>query len=189
MKRLLILFVTIAMAASLQAQVTARFDTARMQRDLDIMNAILDRLVFQTPAHFIHLGSDATKGIYLPDYGVIFLMPQQAGAFRVFSFIPDAERRRDEIIYQKTVERRKEAATQGKASGRGSAYAYKTRDPEQIKEPLLEFFAKYADAIGQLDDSEKIAVYTSGGDQVFFSTGAGWSSTASSSGESAGSKD
>jgi hypothetical protein len=68
-------------------------------------------------------------------------------------------------------------------------YAYTTRDPEQIKEPLLEFFAKYADAIGQLDDSEKIAVYTSGGDQVFFSTGAGWSLTASSSGESAGSKD
>jgi hypothetical protein len=100
MKRLLILFVTIAMAASLPAQVTARFDTARMQRDLDIMNAILDRLVFQTPSHFIHLGSEATQSIYLPDYGVIFLMPQQAGVLRVLSLIPDAGCRRDEIIYK-----------------------------------------------------------------------------------------
>lgn len=186
MKRLLILLVTLTLAAPLQAQVAARFDTARMQRDLDIMNAILDRLVFQAPSHFIHLGSDATKGIYLPDYGVIFLMPRQAGALHVWGIASGVDRRRAEIIYKKSVEREKEVAAPEKARGRGSAYTYKTRDPKPIKEPLLEFFAKYADAIGQLDDSEKIAVYTGGDEQMFFSTGEGWSLTSASSGESAG---
>jgi hypothetical protein len=188
MKRLLILFVVMMMAAPLEAQVAAaRFDTARMQRDLDIMNAILDRLVFNAPSHFIRLGGDATKGIYLPDYGVIFLMPRQAGAFHVLNFSSDAMRRRAEaeIIHQKSMERQKEAAT--KTGSR--AYAYKAREPKPIKEPLLEFFAKYADAIGQLDDSEKIAVYTTGGNQVFFSTGEGWSLTSASRGENTGGKD
>jgi hypothetical protein len=189
MKRLLISFAILTLTAPLQAQVTARFDTARMQRDLDIMNAILDRLVFQAPSHFIHLGGESTKGIYLPDYGVIFLMPQQTGAFHVWGLASGVDRRRAEVIYKKSVEREKEVAAPEKVRSRGSAYAYKMRNPREMKEPLLEFFAKYADAIGQLDDSEKIAVYASGGAQVFFSTGEGWSLTSTSSGESAGSKD
>jgi hypothetical protein len=185
MKRLFILLVTIIVGMTLpafvEAQVSAVFDTARMQRDLDIMNIVLDRLVFNTPSHFIRLGGDATKSIYLPDYGVIFLMPLHSHGLRVYSFSGDAERQ-----YRKTVETY--SRTTGRAKARSGSTAPKRDDLPKIKEPLVEFFAKYADAIGQLEDSEKIAVYATGGDNWFFSAGEGWT-ISSSSGKEAGGKD
>jgi hypothetical protein len=187
MKRLLILLVTITVGmtlpASVEAQVSARFDTARMQRDLDIMNVILDRLVINAPGHFIRLGGDVTKGIYLPDYGVIFLMPRRSHGVSVYTLSRQAQ-------YRKSLE---EAYTRAKsraaASGRSSAAEAEREELRKMKEPLVEFFAKYADAIGQLDDSEKIAVYATAGSSVFFSSGEGWSFSSSSSDEGAGSKD
>jgi hypothetical protein len=186
MKRLFILSVTIIVGmtwpALVEAQVSAAFDTARMQRDLDIMNAILDRLVFNTPSHFFHLGGDATKSIYLPDYGVIFLMPMRSYGMRVYSLSGDAGRQ-----YRKAVESYSRTAPRAKA--RSGATEAKRDDLQKIKEPLVEFFAKYADAIGQLDDSEKITVYVTAGSSVFVSSGEGWSFASSSSSESAGNKD
>jgi hypothetical protein len=188
MKRLFILSVTLIVGmtwpAFVEAQVSAAFDTARMQRDLDIMNAILDRLVFNTPSHFFHLGGDATKSIYLPDYGVIFLMPMRSYGMRVYSLSGDAERQ-----YRKTVENYSRATARAKARSSGSGSSEPKRDDVQkFKAPLVEFFAKYADAIGQLDEAEKITVYATGGDDWFFSAGEGW--TISASGEKeAGGKD
>lgn len=185
MKRLLILFVTIVVGmmlpAFVQAQVSAAFDTARMQRDLDIMNAILDRLVFNTPSHFIRLGGDATKSLYLPDYGVIFLMPLHSHGLRVYSVSGDAERQ-----YRKAVETYSRTTPRTKArSGSGSTQP-KRDGLQKIKEPLVEFFAKYADAIGQLEDAEKIAVYATGGDNWFFSAGEGLTISSSSEREAGG---
>jgi len=166
--------VTFGLPLSLPAQVSAPFDTARMQRDLDIMNAILDRLVFNVPGHFVRLGGEATKGIYLPDYGVIFLTPKRSGAFGVVNFSAENARRRVEV-YQRDAEAYKKAKQQSKAGERGGiAHEYRTAGMEKIKEPLVEFFSKYADAIGQLDDSERIVIYTTGGENVFYSFGEGW---------------
>ncbi len=181
MKRLFILFVTIIIGMTLpaivEAQVSAAFDTARMQRDLDIMNAILDRLVFNTPSHFIRLGGDATKSIYLQDYGVIFLMPMHSHGLQVYSYSGEGERQ-----YRKKVETYSRATAR---SGSGSA-APKPDNLQKIREPLVEFFAKYADAIGQLDDAEKIAVYATGGNNWFFSTGEGWAISSGSERETGG---
>ncbi|MGH7455299.1 MAG: hypothetical protein ACRENG_28360, partial [bacterium] len=183
MKRLFILLVTIIVGMTLpafvEAQVSAAFDTARMQRDLDIMNAILDRLVFNTPSHFIRLGGDATKSIYLPDYGVIFLMPMHSHGLRVYSFSGDAERQ-----YRKAVETYSRATPRAKA--RSGSKESKRDNLQKVKEPLVEFFAKYADAIGQLEDAEKIAVYATGGDNLFFSAGEGWTISSSSAREAGG---
>ncbi|MDZ7290185.1 MAG: hypothetical protein ONB44_23950 [candidate division KSB1 bacterium] len=188
MRRLIVLLTVMVLAGALPmpvtAQVAAKFDTARMQRDLDIMNAILDRLVFNAPGHLIRIGGDATKGIYLPNYGVIFFMPRRAGAFSVFQL--DLERgRRNLEAYQK-IDAYKKAAQQAKAGGRVETHDY-VEGLQKIKAPLLEFFAKYADAIGQLEDSERIAVYVTSGDNLFFSFGPGWAFS-SSGGEEAGSK-
>ncbi|MCI0692620.1 hypothetical protein L0337_11535 [candidate division KSB1 bacterium] len=187
MKRLFILLVTIVVGMTLpafvEAQVSAAFDTARMQRDLDIMNAILDRLVFNTPSHFIRLGGDATKSIYLPDYGVIFLMPMHSHGPRVYSFSRDAERQ-----YRQAVETYSRTTPRAKARSGSGSTAPKRDDLQKIKEPLVEFFAKYADAIGQLDDAEKIAIYATGGNDWFFSAGEGWA-ISSGSGRETGGKD
>jgi len=155
----------------LSAQVSAPFDTARMERDLDIMNAILDRLVFNVPAHFARLGSGSTKGIYLPDYGVIFLMPNQSNSFAIYSLTGKIRQLEEEQ------QRRVKATTRAKTGeGSGTAYEYRTENKRDFKTPLIEFFSNYADAIGQLDDAERIAIYTSSGGSAFYSvTGPGQS--------------
>ena len=164
MKIFLIIFIFFFSFLPLQAQVSAPFDTARMERDLDIMNAILDRLVFKTPGGFAHIGGASTKGIYLPDYGVIFLMPNQNTALRIYSVMEKA--RRIEEAYQRGAK----STTRAKAGeGSGMAYEYRTENKRDFKAPLVEFFSKYADAIGQLDDSERIAIYRSGGANAFYS--------------------
>jgi len=164
MKIFLISFIFFFSFLPLQAQVSAPFDTARMERDLGIMNAILDRLVFNVPANFARLGSGSTKGIYLPDYGVIFLMPNQSNTFTIYGVTGNMRRLEEEQ------QRRVKSTTRAKAGeGSGTAYAYRTENKRDFKTPLVEFFSKYADAIGQLDDSERIAIYSSGGANAFYS--------------------
>jgi hypothetical protein len=138
-----------------------------MQRDLDIMNGVLDRLVFNVSDRYIRPGGDATKGIFLPDYGVIFLLPMRA-AFNIYNLSSKNDRRRVEV-YQRQAETRNKAAERS-----GAADESRAERLQKIKTPLLEFFSNYADAIGQLDDSERIAVYANGGENVFFSSGEGW---------------
>jgi hypothetical protein len=166
MKIFLVLFIFFFSFLPLQAQVSAPFDTARMERDLDIMNVVLDRLVFNVPAHFARLGSGSTKGIYLPDYGVIFLMSNPNSAFAIYSVTENVRRLEQELAQQQKIR----PLTRAKAGeGRSAAYAYRTENTQELKTTLMEFFSKYADAIGQLDDSERIAVYTSGGGNALHS--------------------
>jgi hypothetical protein len=164
MKIFLFIFFFFLSFLPLSAQVSAPFDTARMERDLDIMNAILDRLVFNVPAHFARLGSGSTKGIYLPDYGVIFLMPNQSNSFAIYSLTGKMRQSEEEQ------QRRVRATTRAKTGeGSGTAYEYRAENKRDFKTPLIEFFSNYADAIGQLDDSERIAIYTSSGSSAFYS--------------------
>jgi len=149
----------------LRAQVSAPLDTSRMERDLGIMNVVLDRLVFKTSGPFARLGGAATKGIYLPDYGVIFLLPNPSGAFTIYSVSGNARRLEEELAQQRRV---KSTSRAKPGEGSGVAYEYRTENQRDFKTPLVEFFAKYADAIGQLDDSERIAVYRSGGGNNMF---------------------
>lgn len=165
--KIFLLILSCATALPVHAQVSAPFDTSRMERDLGIMNVVLDRLVFKTSGPFARLGGASTKGIYLPDYGVIFLMPNQSGAFTIYSVTGNARRLEEELAQQ----RRVKSTSRAKADeGSGVAYEYRTENKHDFKTPLVEFFSKYADAIGQLDDSERIAVYRSGGgSNVFYS--------------------
>jgi hypothetical protein len=170
MKRFVIFFVgliAVTIAWPLQAQVSAPFDTARMQRDLDIMNGVLDRLVSNVSDRYIRPGGDATKGIFLPDYGVLFILPMRSDL--AISNLSSRTARTRIKVYQGRAE------TRGKADERSrAAYEYRAERLRKIKAPLLEFFSKYADAIGQLDDSKRIAVYANSSDNVFFSSGEGW---------------
>lgn len=164
--KIFLLVLSFAAAWSVRAQVSASFDTSRMERDLGIMNVVLDRLVFKTSGPFGHLGV-STRGIYLPDYGVIFLMPNHSSAFTIYSVTGNARRLEEELAQQ----RRVKSTSRAKASeGSGMAYEYHTENKRDFKPSLVEFFSKYADAIGQLDDSERIAVYRSGsGNNILYS--------------------
>lgn len=184
MKIFLILFILLFSFLPLQAQVSAAFDTSRMERDLDIMTMVLDRLVFNTSGAFTRFGG-STKGIYLPDYGVIFLMPNAVNsALTIYSVTSQVRRFEEEMAQQ----RRSKSASRAKAGeGSGMSYEYRAENKQDVKTPLVEFFFKYADAIDQLDDSERIAVYRSGGiGNVFYSLSVAGQAVSRSSVESGG---
>lgn len=185
MKRRLIFLITLAgweLALPLHAQVSAPFDTVRMERDLNIMNAILDRLVFEVPGQLARVGGDATKGIYLPDYGVIFFTPRRASLLHVYSVTIDNARRQVEA-YQRDAEVHKKTPRAKSGEGVASMYEYHAASQRDRKVPLIEFFSKYADAIGQLEDSERIAIYSTSGSNIFYSFGGELSTTARSGAE------
>jgi hypothetical protein len=101
-------------------------------------------------------------------------MPLRSSAFSVFTSSPENVRRRVEL-YRRNAETYKKSKPETKDDERsGIAYEYRAESLQKIKESLVEFFSKYADAIGQLDDSERIAIYTTGGENIFYSFGANW---------------
>lgn len=170
---LLLLSGFVGATSPLNAQVAAPFDTSRMRRDLDIMEGILDRLVFGSPGRFIRISGDGAQGIYLPKYGVIFRMPLRHAYISVFNISPE-ERRGQREAYQKAVEAHEKAQQAKSTRRRGASTYYYAGEAQNINETLMEFFANYADAIGQLEDSERIAVYVTAGDNVLLSFSEGW---------------
>ncbi|MDZ7343199.1 MAG: hypothetical protein ONA90_01660 [candidate division KSB1 bacterium] len=161
----------VASPLSLNAQVSTQFDTARMQRDLDIMEGILDQLALGTPKSFLRWGSDGTRGIYLPNYGVVFLVPLKHTHLSVSRPNPTESRVTREVHEEVTEAHKKTPHV--KSVRRQSSSTYYSSTTQHFKEPVLEFFAKYADAIGQLEESERIAVYLTGRSNIFVTVGEG----------------
>lgn len=132
---------------------TASFDTSRMQRDLEIMEAILDRL-FDRAGSYYRFGGDGSRGIYLPGYGVFFQVPRNELSVHVFTEM-------EEPAVGGAVPSRTDAKRESTASRR---VTIKHRIGEStVRADLQIFFATYADAIGQLDNNDRIAVYIYGG--------------------------
>ena len=156
MKSLLLAPLSLVLAASAWAQ--PALDRARMQRDLDIMEMVLERLLSENSAPMMRLGGRAARGVYLPEFGVLFQLPP---AWYGYSYCQ---------IHAGDEE---DAAVQ---EGMPPARAYGRRLPsgraaEIFDEELFDFFSRYADAIGQLRPEDRIAVYRSAGPEVaiFFS--------------------
>lgn len=149
---------TLFITATVQAQTTraAAFDTSRMQRDLEIMEAILDRLFDRSTPSF-HFGGEGSRGIYMPGYGVLFQVPNNYFAFEIITVAPEGE--------GVTVsEPRAPKASRSKVSARQRI------DRKDIRENLQNFFANYADAIGQIENNERVAVYVHGNTNVIFTS-------------------
>ena len=126
----------------------AAIDQKRMDRDLDIMEAVLGRLLEENGDGLRSLEDAGVRGIYASGYGVLFLVDGEG-------IMGGGAHKLRVIIKQK----------QGGVS-------YKTVDPDSKEEekaqeesvledyrgPLVEFLSTYADAIGQLRGSDKITV-------------------------------
>lgn len=121
-----------ALGALLLAAPAARaedFDAQRMRRDLGIAEAILTHLQGAEEMPF----ANPVRGVYLRGYGAVFL---SAG--------------RDRNLLVAVLE-----AQQGEAKGGKRAGA---SDFGRFKEQTAEFFRSYADAIGQVEDEERVTV-------------------------------
>jgi hypothetical protein len=141
-----------------QAQITraAAFDTSRMQRDLEIMEAILDRLFDRSMPSF-HFGGEGSRGIYMPGYGVLFQVPNNSFGFEIITLPPEGEG-------VNVSEPRAPRALRSKVSARQKI------NRQDIRENLQNFFANYADAIGQIEDNERVAVYVHGNSKLIFTS-------------------
>jgi hypothetical protein len=126
----------------------AAIDQKRMDRDLDIMEAVLSRLLEESGDSHLSLEDAGVRGIYASGYGVLFLVDGEG-------IMGGGSHKLRVVVKHK----------QGGVS-------YKTVDPDSKEEeeaqeesildeyrgPLVEFLGTYADAIGQLHGSDKITV-------------------------------
>lgn len=144
-----------------QLQQSAAFDTSRMQRDLEIMEAILDRL-FDSSTPYYRFGGDGSRGLYLPGYGVFFQVPRNELSIHVFA----------ETLEQALGMGAPLPAGAKPQSAAGSRVTVRQRAGDSprraARTELQTFFANYADAIGQIDNHERIAVYIAGGSGFVF---------------------
>jgi hypothetical protein len=149
-----LLFITAAGQA--QTNRAAAFDTSRMQRDLEIMEAILDRLFDRSMPSF-HFSGDGSRGVYMPGYGVLFQVPNNSFAFEIITMPPESEG-------VNVSEARAPKAARSKVSARQRI------DGADVRKNLQNFFANYADAIGQIENDEYIAVYVHGNSNFIFTS-------------------
>lgn len=147
---------------ALQAQ-TAAAMPARLQRDLEILELVLDRLLDVQSARTLHWREPATRATYLPGFGVLFKVPAPSGSFAFFEL--------------------ENEQSSGVARGReyfaSEAGAPMKNDRAAITatgaDALIDFFTDWADALNQLGEQEQVAVYREGGPawSAFFSFGGG----------------
>lgn len=135
---------------ALQAQ-TAAAMPARLQRDLEILELVLDRLLDVQSARTLHWREPATRATYLPGFGVLFKVPAPSGSFTFFEL--------------------ENEQSSGVARGReyyaSEAGAPMKNDRAAItatgEDALIDFFTDWADALNQLGEQEQVAVYREGG--------------------------
>jgi len=136
-------------AGSLAQQVSsAAFDTSRMQRDLEIMEAILDRLFDHAQGpHFF--GGERSRGVFLPGYGVVFQVPRSDLSIQIFHELAP-------------VVAGEETRTPRPSPGRRVSIRKRSAE-KTVRGELQHFFSNYADAIGQINENERVVVYLAGG--------------------------
>lgn len=139
-------------------------DWTRMQRDLEIMEAVLDKLLVEKP---FYAPQTKSRGLYFEDYGVLFevnydrfsFLMLKSGKLRVPK--PDAE---VEIWFKPG---QQGDGKQDKPEKESSKHEKLQEKLQKIKDQLAEFLGYYADAIGQLRDEDRITVIVSfGGDRA-----------------------
>ncbi len=139
--------------AEVQAQASRALEVERMQRDVEIMEMVLERLLNREAGRVIRLGGASARGTYVPNFGVLFQIPNASPFMAVYEMHERAGR----AMGEKKV-----------TAGRGANAARPAEAEANLNEELWEFFSRYADAIGQLSDNDRIAVYSEGGAEFSF---------------------
>ena len=142
-------------------QKAGKLNMAMMDKDLDIMESILDKLLAEDVYRRIHLTHNSTRGIFIPSYGIIFTVPTQQHIFQLLMGQIHALESDDHISIINT----------GQSVNKNIPA---TR--EQTESRIGYFLRNYADAIRQLQPDDKITViYTN---QIDDMQGTKWASMA-----------
>lgn len=137
------------------------FDTNRMNRDIKIMENILDEM-FKTQftskqgaievrsSSYTFFGGNSSgnvKGTYIPDYGVIFMIPSANNRYSVVSR-GSTER---QVVFQYSSD---------------ETDSDRNIDEESVTNRISEFLKDYASTIGQLKSNESILVIYGAGNST-----------------------
>jgi len=167
------------------AQKSDQIDWKRMQRDLDIMETVLNSLIQPSQYGLGGFSSNGARGLYFDGYGVVFQIEFGGHSFFAWhKFDIEGSLEEAESHLQEMKENVGTAAPP-KASGEkrsravvvdGNTAALIDRQGESVeqkieklKDMLVQFLGDYADAIGQLepDDRVTLLVNFSPSSQVF----------------------
>jgi len=165
----------------------AQLDKDRMERDIDIMEKVLNEL-FKTSIsgnrlRGVHLSSDRrAQGSYVPGYGVLFIAPAYSNLLSgkssyVYSYSKGsgatavvAGSRGANTVYVRSDEEEKTKGEKDKADKGETASAGRSRNARSTGDSLLQahaelvtnnlrdFLANYADAIGQLSPGDRVMI-------------------------------
>lgn len=144
------------------AQTSRNINWTRMQRDLDIMESVLNKLL--KPSSFEWgLWRSKTQGVYFEGYGVVFQVDYGGNQMYVLSTskLEQSLRQAEDKLLELESRPKAEDVVVVKAKDELEEMESKTSMAERLenlKEQLIEFLGSYADAIGQLDDADRITV-------------------------------
>ncbi|MFC1569736.1 hypothetical protein ACFL4L_05840 [bacterium] len=139
---------------------SAEIDSFRLKRDIRIMEGILDKLLDQETSN-IRLPGDS-KGIYVPDYGMIFYMKKTQ------PYQPVMLQTLEENINQMMLKQARMQEKLEKQHGSSSKINYveiekeaeqlETKSLEEMKSGISEFLSNYASSASLLKNKDRIAV-------------------------------
>ncbi|MFQ5770343.1 MAG: hypothetical protein ACE5HX_07395, partial [bacterium] len=174
---LLILMILFAATTISIAQTSSKINWQRMQRDLDIMESILDRLLSPS-SPYLGFWNKKTRGIYFEGYGVVFQVNANGNQMFYISVgkLDNAYiNAREE--YEKYIElnskHKKDEPTVVKIINEPEEKEARLSMSERIKElkdSFTEFLGEYADAIGQLQKTDRVTILVNFGEGNFFFT-------------------
>lgn len=153
-----ILFMIVAKNDIAFAQSKSKVNLSRMQRDLEIMEGVLNKLIAPSASMF-GPWSIKTRGLYFEGYGVVF--QTDYGGYQVHILSSDNTVRRLKKTEKKLLELKSHLKGKVPAPSGTERELEENEDGlriEALKGQIVEFLVNYADAIGQLEDSDRITV-------------------------------
>jgi len=175
MYRLFTAFIITLIAMPVLAQ-RANFDSERMDRDLRIMERIYTDLQRQAAGVMGASNARTVHGSYFSGYGIIFNVNETFSSNFLFSSAYPARTTSvagqsgtmtPSTVFGTTTRSRVEGVEMKEISTDSLSYiAY-----ERNKDVIRDFFANYIDAIGQLNDDDKVSVVISNrGNPIVYTT-------------------
>lgn len=126
---------------------TGNVDQARLQRNLEIMELVLDRLLEVQTAHGLRLNAPATQATYLPGFGVLFKVPSSRN-FTVFES-ESGPARSSAFARNEYLVSRSDARTATGAPSRKASH----------EQAIIEFLTHWTGSLDHLNNNEQIAIY------------------------------
>lgn len=153
---LAILFVlSLGLANRIPAQSSKKIDWERMQRDLEIMEGVLNKLLAPAKMQW-ELWNKNAHGIYFEDYGTVFWFDNSRHGLLMIE--TQKLRGQAHSIEEKRLRDAERQARSRVYVSPAPPEASSDNRVDALKEQLIEFLENYADAIGQLQPDDRITI-------------------------------